>query len=281
MSQSTVPASEPGKPFVRKPLPVIRKFGETRRTDNWWGFPLLTLFVFGGFVIYATWAAFQGNYYRWGPYLSPFYSPEIFGDPHHAWFGAKPGWWPGFLPFSPALLILWAPGGFRFTCYYYRGAYYKAFWGDPPNCAVGEPRKSYLGERYFPLILQNIHRYFMYLAVLFLFVLAWDVWEALWFPDAAGVRHFGVGVGTIVLLANVILLSGYTLGCHSFRHLIGGRCDEVSTSVGGGSLYKCSTCLNEKHMVWAWCSLFMVAFADVYVRLCSMGIWHDLHWSTH
>ena len=95
MSQSTVPASEPQRPFVRKPLPVIRKFGETKRTDNWWGFPLLTLVVFGGFVIYATWAAFQGNYYRWGPYLSPFYSPEIFGDPHHAWFGAKPGWWPG------------------------------------------------------------------------------------------------------------------------------------------------------------------------------------------
>ena len=76
----------------------------------------------------------------------------------------KPGWWPAALPFSAALLILWAPGGFRFTCYYYRGAYYKAFWADPPSCAVGEPRKKYLGEQSFPLILQNIHRYFLYLA---------------------------------------------------------------------------------------------------------------------
>ena len=278
MSRTT--ASEPVKPFVRKPLPVIRTFGQTSRTDNWWWFPLLTIVVFGGFVIYATWAAFQGNYYTSGPYLSPFYSPEIFGSSHHAWFGPKPGWWPGWFPFSPALLILWAPGGFRMTCYYYRGAYYKAFWGDPPNCAVGEPRKTYLGERYFPLIIQNVHRYFMYLAVLFLFVLAWDVWKALWFEEN-GVKHFGIGVGTLVLLANLILLSGYTLGCHSFRHLIGGRRDEVSKSAGGGSLYRCSTCLNEKHMVWAWCSLFMVAFADIYVRLCAMGIWHDLHWSTH
>ena len=110
----------------------------------------------------------------------------------HSWFGPKPGWWPAALPFSAALLILWAPGGFRFTCYYYRGAYYKAFWADPPSCAVGEPRKKYLGEQSFPLILQNIHRYFLYLAILFLFVLTYDVWKAMWFTDAAGsgdVRH--------------------------------------------------------------------------------------------
>jgi hypothetical protein len=47
---------------------------------------------------------------------------------------AEAGWWPAALPFSAALLILWAPGGFRFTCYYYRGAYYKAFWQDPTAC---------------------------------------------------------------------------------------------------------------------------------------------------
>ena len=126
--------------------------------------------MLGSFVVYATWAAFQGEHYTFGPYLSPFYSPELFGDSPHAWFGPKPAWWPGLLPFSPALLILWAPGGFRLTCYYYRGAYYKAFWADPPACAVGEPRKSYRGERSFPLILQNVHRYFLYLALLFLVV---------------------------------------------------------------------------------------------------------------
>src|SRR6185312_12620927 len=152
-------------------------------TDTWWAFPLLVIVVFGGFVIYSTWAAFQNAHYTFGNYLSPFYSPEIFGDSGHAWFGPKPGWWPGFIPFSPALLILWAPGGFRFTCYYYRGAYYKAFWADPPSCAVGEPRKSYWGENSFPLIFQNIHRYFLYLALIFIVILSYDVWLATRFRD--------------------------------------------------------------------------------------------------
>ena len=94
--------------------------------------------------------AFQNAHYTFGPYLSPFYSPEIWGDSPHAWFGPKPAWWPASLPFSPALLILPFPGGFRFTCYYYRGAYYKAFWADPPSCAVGEPRKGYLRRELVP-----------------------------------------------------------------------------------------------------------------------------------
>ena len=62
-----------------------------------------------------------------------------------------------------------------------------------------------------PLVVQNMHRYFLYLALLFLIVLASDVYKALWFKDAAtGTVHFGVGVGTLVLLLNVILLGGYT-----------------------------------------------------------------------
>src|SRR5207249_2785889 len=105
---------------------------------------------------FIAWAAFQGRNYFFGNYISPFYSPEIFGDSPHSWFGPKPGWWPGWLLFSPALLVLWAPAGFRVTCYYYRGAYYKAFWADPPACTVGEPRNSYWGERSFPLIMQNV-----------------------------------------------------------------------------------------------------------------------------
>src|SRR5258708_16785263 len=144
-----------------------RKFGQTMRPDVWWTQPLIVFIGLGAFVVYSTWAAFQGNHYFFGPYLSPFYSPEIFGDSPHSWFGSKPAWWPGWLLFSPALLILWAPGGFRLTCYYYRGAYYKAFWADPPGCAVGEPRTTYWGERHLPLILPNTHRPFLYPAPLF------------------------------------------------------------------------------------------------------------------
>jgi len=244
------------------------------RRDAWWLQPLVVFVILGGFVVYATWAAFQNAHYTYGPYLSPFYSPELFGHAETAWFGAKPGWWPSLLPFSPALIILPFPGLFRFTCYYYRGAYYKAFWADPPNCAVGEPRSSYLGERSFPLVMQNIHRYFLYVAVIFLFILAHDVWKALWFTDA-GVRHFGIGIGTLVLATNVVLLSSYTLGCHSMRHITGGFLDQLSRHPVRKKAYDCSSCLNRWHMKWAWMSLIGVAFADLYVRLCSMGIWHD------
>jgi hypothetical protein len=258
-------------------IPLERRgFGQTMRRDAWWAEPLLTFTVLAAFVVYATWAAFQGDHYEFGPYLSPFYSPLLFGDGPHSWFGPKPGWWPAALPFSAALLILWAPGGFRFTCYYYRGAYYKAFWADPPSCAVGEPRKSYLGERSFPLILQNVHRYFLYLAVVFLFILAYDVWTALWFADpATGQRRFGVGVGTLVLAINLVLLSSYTLSCHSLRHLVGGRLDQFTGRPVQAKLYDAACGLNCHHMKWAWASLFSVALADLYVRLCAMGILTD------
>ena len=262
--------------MAHAPLPLApRRFGETMRTDAWWASPAAIFLLFSGFIVYSTWAALQGNHYTFGPYLSPFYSPELFGDSPHAVFGPKPGWWPSWLLFSPAILILWAPGGFRFTCYYYRGAYYKAFWADPPACAVGEPRTSYIGERRFPLILQNVHRYFMYLALCFLVLLLLDVWKALWFTDASGVKHFGIGVGTLVLAANVTLLSGYTLGCHSLRHLLGGILDRMSGHPIRRTAYDCSSCLNRYHMQWARLSLVMVAFSDLYIRLCSMGIWTD------
>src|SRR5689334_15839250 len=191
--------------MTHAPLPLLhRGFGETQRRDAWWLQPLVVFTILSGFVVYATWAAFQNAHYTSGPYLSPFYSPEVFGDSPHAWFGPKPAWWPGWLVFSPALLILPFPGIFRLTCYYYRGAYYKAFWADPPACAVGEPRARYCGESAFPLIVQNIHRYFLYIALGFLIVLAHDVYQALWFTDpGTGRTVFGIGVGTLVLAANV------------------------------------------------------------------------------
>jgi hypothetical protein len=221
-------------------VPLERgRFGQTARRDRWWVVPLLTFLGLGAFIVYSTWAAFQGEHYRFGPYLSPFYSPELFSLT-------------------------------GFTCYYYRGAYYKAFWADPPSCTVGEPRKKYLGERSFPLIIQNIHRYFLYLALVFLVILSYDVWKATQFDNG-----FGIGVGTLVLLANVILLSCYTLGCHSLRHLVGGMLDRLAQRPIRKKTYDCVSCLNRRHMIFAWCSLFSVGFSDLYVRMCSMGIWTD------
>ncbi len=260
-------------------LPQPRGFGRTSRQDAWWLQPLVVFLGLSAFIVYSTWAAFQGTNYLYtgggASYLSPFYSPEIFGDSGHAWLGPKPAAWPQWLPFSPALLILWAPAGFRFTCYYYRGAYYKAFWADPSNCAVGELRSCYRGEHSLPLILQNIHRYFLYLALGFIVVLAWDAWKAMWFANPDGAAHFGIGVGTLVLSVNVVLLSGYTLGCHVLRHLVGGRRKTLSDKPVRSKAYSCVSCLNKRHMLWAWMSLFWVGFTDLYVRLCAAGVWTD------
>ena len=253
-----------------------RGFGQTARKDNWWVQPLVVVLGFSAFIVYSTWAAFQGEHYTFGPYLSPFYSPEIYGDSPHSWLGPKPAWWPAWMIFSPALLILWAPGGFRFTCYYYRGAYYKAFWMDPPSCSVGEPRNAYRGEKKLPLVMQNVHRYFLYFALAFILVLAWDAWKAMWFANPqTGAEEFGIGVGTIVLSLNVVFLGGYTFGCHSLRHLIGGGRDILSSSPLALSLWRRVTWFNCRHMNFAWMSLFWVGFTDLYVRLCSMGIWTD------
>ena len=265
--------------MAHAPLPLIQRgFGETNRRDAWWLQPLLTFALLSAFVVYTTWAAFQNAHYAFGNYLSPLYSPVLFGEGSHALLGPQPAWWPAWLPFSPALIILPFPGLFRFTCYYYRGAYYKAFWADPVNCAVGEPRKSYLGENAFPLILQNVHRYFLYVALVFLFILSWDVWKALWFdaPGAAGGgKQFGLGVGTLVLATNVVFLISYTLGCHALRHVSGGFLDSISKHPVRKVAYACASCANRWHMKWAYASLVWVAFSDIYVRLCSMGVWTD------
>jgi hypothetical protein len=254
----------------------VRGFGATSRSDAWWLQPTVTFLVLFGFIVYASWAGLQNAHYEFGNYLSPMYSPLLFGTSPHSWFGGPdvPTWWPGALPYSAAGLILIFPLGFRVTCYYYRGAYYKAFWADPPACAVGEPRGSYRGERWFPLVLQNVHRYFLYFAVIFLVILGHDAYDGFWFTDN-GVTHFGIAVGTLVLVTNVTLLSGYTLGCHSMRHLLGGVLDVMSGRPVRKAAYVCSSAFNRAHMRWAWCSLVWVGFTDLYIRLCSMGIWHD------
>lgn len=253
-------------------------FAQTDRSDFWWMEPLAVAAGLGMFVVYSTWAAFQGAHYTWGPYLSPFYSPELFGASPHAWFGPKPGWfpWPSWLVFSPAFFILWAPGGFRLTCYYYRKAYYRAYVLNPAACAVGKPWQTYCGETQLPLILQNVHRYFMYLAVLVLAILWADAFKAL---RIEGPKDYMLGSGTVVLALNAFFLSMYTFGCHSLRHLIGGHLDCFSDCALSKLRHKAwtgVTCLNERHMLWAWVSLVGVGLSDLYVRLLSMGVISDI-----
>jgi hypothetical protein len=248
MAASGVPATSSG-------------LGATLRRDAWWVEILPVIVVLGGFGLYATLRAFEGKFYEWGPYLSPFYSPLI--DRNHHWW-----------KWSPAILILGGPLTFRATCYYYRKAYYRAFFLDPPACAVGESRHSYCGETTFPYILQNLHRYALYLAIIFLAFLWKDAFLAFFFDG-----KFGVGVGTLVLFVNIILLTTYTFSCHSLRHLVGGKLDCFSCSAFGKprhTAWRWLTFLNERHMLFAWVSLFSVGLADFYVRLVSSGAIHDV-----
>jgi len=258
-------------------VPIQRlRFGQTQRRDAWWVMPLVTFVVFSSFVVYVTWALLQGQDYWHGNYLSPLYSPELFGDSPHAVFGPWRWPWLPFVRYSPAMLILIFPLAFRMTCYYYRGAYYKAFWADPPACAVGEPRHSYRGEAKLPLIVQNVHRYALYFALIFIVLLSVDAWHALWFDDpATGGKSFGVGVGSLVMIINVVLIGGYTLGCHSLRHLVGGVLDVLSRAPVRKKAYDCVSCLNRHHPKWAWCSLFWVGITDAYIRLCATGVITD------
>jgi len=235
------------------------QLGETQRRDAWWFELLPVIILFGGFGIYATLRAFEGKFYLWGPYLSPFYSPLL-----------SFSWW----KFSPALLILGAPLGFRTTCYYYRKAYYRAFFLDPPACAVSESSKrNYRGETSFPFILQNVHRYFLYLAIIFLCFLWYDVFRAFNFDG-----KFGIGLGTLIMFVNVILLTAYTFSCHSLRHIVGGKLDCFSCSTFGPprhSVWSFVTFLNERHMVFAWSSLVSVGFVDFYIRMLASGAFKD------
>jgi hypothetical protein len=238
------------------------------------------------FILYSNWAAFQGSHYYYHGYLSPFYSPLLFTDPsapgaapvEHAVFGIWPGWlraiWPPFLPISPAWLILIGPLAFRLTCYYYRKFYYRSYFLTPPACAVGAlPQKAYRGETGL-FIFQNLHRYALYIAIAYIFILSYDGYLAFWREG-----RFGIGVGTIVLVVNPILLAFYTLGCHSFRHLVGGRLDCFTCDAAAQSRYgvwKRVSWLNSRHMLWACVSMIWVGFADFYVRMVSMGYIHDL-----
>jgi hypothetical protein len=257
-------------------------FAATTRSDRWWVGALLTLLGLLGFVAYATWAAFQGDHYYYAPYVSPFYSPLLFVDTRaagaapigHALFGAWPSWWPRGVPASPSFLIVAFPFAFRFTCYYFRRAYYRAFVATPPACAVGGlPRRDYRGETSL-LVFQNLHRYALYFIMVFIAVHYYDTFWA-YFREG----QFGVGVGSIVLTLDAALLTAYVFGCHSFRHLVGGGLDCFSCDAGAslrhGFWAKVSV-LNGRHGLFAWLSLFWVAFSDLYVRLVSMGVVHDM-----
>ncbi|WP_214109038.1 hypothetical protein [Acrocarpospora catenulata] len=235
----------------------------TLRTDRWWLAPALTFAGLSAFLIYGFWAIFDGSYFV-DPYIAPFSSPCLATScPEGARFlGFAPfGDWYG-LP--PGLLILGLPAGFRLTCYYYRKSYYRSFWLSPPACAVAEPHKKYTGETRLPLIIQNVHRYFFYGAIVIGAVLTYDAILAL--------IHKPAGLGTWILLVNAVLIVAYTVSCHSCRHITAGRLNHFSKHPLRYRAWTFVSKLNAKHQPLAWASMFSVMIADLYVRLVAKGV---------
>jgi hypothetical protein len=243
----------------------------TLRKDGWWIEPVVTVTILTAFVVYATWAAFVNKDYYVGAavhrnLISPFYSPCLVGS---CVPGAHPfGIWIEAWHISPALLILIFPLGFRLTCYYYRKAYYRAFWWSPPACAVADAHGSYTGETRVPLIFQNVHRYFFWLLLIFNAILTYDAVEA-WRQPGFG---WGFSLGAGILTVNAVFLWLYSLSCHACRHFCGGGLKSFANHPIRYKLWKTVSPLNAQHMRIAWVSLFGVALCDLYVRLVASGV---------
>ncbi|MDN5748336.1 MAG: hypothetical protein L0H64_07495 [Pseudonocardia sp.] len=240
----------------------------TLRTDRWWLPPLLTFAGLTAWVVYATVRAFlQENYYvAEYNYLTPFYSPCVsvgcLEEAAHFGRFLPDVWWLPYAALTLPFLLL-----FRLTCYYYRKAYYRSFWLAPPACAVAEPHKRYTGETRFPLLGQNLHRYFFYAAVLISVINTYDTVLAF---------TAGVGLGSIILLINIVLLWAYTISCHSCRSIVGGRINNFSKHPARYKSWQFVSRLNTKHMQLAWYTLGTLAFTDFYIMAVSAGWISDL-----
>ena len=259
------PSGEPSSP-QRKQRAQLKI--RTLRTDRWWLSPTIAFVALTSFLVYGFWAIFDKSYFV-DPYIAPFSSPCLATScpPGSRFLGWAPfGDW---YTLPPGLLILGLPGGFRLTCYYYRKSYYRSFWLSPPSCAVAEPHKKYSGESRLPLILQNVHRYFFYFAMIISVILLYDAILA--FRDENG--NWGhIGLGTIILLVNAILIMLYTISCHSCRHITAGRLNHFSKHPLRYRTWTFISKLNAKHQELAWVSMYSVMLADFYVRLVAKDI---------
>jgi hypothetical protein len=246
----------------------------TLRTDAWRRSPLWIALILAIFVLYSTVRIFMNKWYYAEPenYLTPVYSPCISAScPEGAAdFGT---WLPSFPAAVPlAILIFPILAGFRVTCYYYRKIGYRSLWLSPQACAVAEPHRRYTGETRFPLIVMNYHRYFFVLASILLLVNIYDAVKA-FLPTTGG---FGFGLGTVIMVVNVIALFMYSLTCHACRHLLGGRLKHFSAHPLRYRMWTFLSRLNPRHGTFAMTSLFTVIFTDFYIMAVSAGWISDL-----
>ena len=241
---------------------VHRGFGHTSRRDTWWAAPLAVFVGFSAFVVYATWAAFQGEHYTYGPYLSPFYSPELFGDSPHAWFGPEAGWWPGVAAVLAGAADPAVPGPLPLHLLLLPRRLLQGVLGRPAvvrrrRAAHALPRRALVSadpaERPPLLPVRRDRR------------------SSRSSPTTSGRRSgsrtrpparvtFGIGVGTLVLAVNVVLLAATRSAATRCATSSAGALDELSKSPVCDMAYACVSGAQPPPQLFAWCSLFSVCF---------------------
>ena len=255
---------------VNVKLPLRKGFASTQRIDNWWTEPFwmasaLTIAVlYTGMRVLIWDGDIQYDNHR---VTSPIFSPDVL---HLLHITNHPGW------MNSAMLILWIPFGFRGTCYYMRRVYHRTFFQNPTGCMIAKPELNYAigykGEKGL-FILNNIHRYMLYLAILILSVKFYDVILTTKFSDGSR----AISIGTLILGIESFLLLMYVTSCHAFRHLFGGGMNRWRGGLSGvfGSLYRTVSKVNVHHSFWFWTSLAMVFLGDLFVLAVAEDILSD------
>ncbi len=257
-------------------LPVLNGLGRTNRIDNWLKQPLAMGLGLTAAMLYTAWRLFlypeSISYELDGStVMSPIFSPNVL-----EWelFGLKDWNHPSWV--NAAVLVLWIPFGFRGTCYYMRRVYYRTFFASPTACWVDEPEINkalgYQGEKRL-FIINNLHRYFLYAAMLILVIKWWDVTHTLHFHGG-----YGMSLGTLVMGIEAFLLTMYVTSCHALRHLAGGSLDRWTTSIGRirGALFGRISIFNRSHGFWFWTSLTFVFCGDLWVLAVREGHLSDV-----
>ncbi len=258
-------------------LPVINGLGRTNRVDNWWSQPLAMGLALTLALLYTFWRLFlydTGISYELdgSTVMSPIFSPNVL-----EWklFGLSEWNHPNWV--NAAILVLWIPFGFRGTCYYMRRVYYRTFFASPTACWVDEPeinkKLGYKGEKRV-FILNNLHRYFLYAAIIIIAIKWWDVTHTLTFEGG----RYGFSVGTLVMAFEAFLLTMYVTSCHALRHLAGGMLDRWTTGISRirGKLFGRLSLTNRSHGFWFWTSLSFVFIGDLWVFAVNEGYFTGL-----
>ena len=251
---------------VHLPLAPLEPLGGTLRKDAWWAGPAATVLVLSGFIVYATLRAFEGNAYEWGAYLSPFYSPFF-----------DVGWAQGLGPRrssrrrcsscpGPRASGSLATTTARPTTAPSRGTRRRAPSASARRTAT-TARRSSSSSRTCTATRCTWR-------VIFLVILWKDAIVGV-FGWKDGVH---VGVGTLVMLTNCVLLSGLHVRLPQLpaphrrqrEQLLDGRARQRAPP----ALEARHACSTSGTMLFAWVSLFSVALTDLYIRMVAQRRHH-------